>query len=68
MAIRTTSSGSCTMVSPLSENITTMVKSSATSVIGLIRGMKTLLVPLLALQLAQRRSGVTKPAMNGMPR
>ena len=39
MAMRTTSSGSCTMVSPLSENITTMVKSRATSVMGLIRGM-----------------------------
>ena len=33
------SSGSCTMVSPLSENITMIVKSNATSVMGLIRGM-----------------------------
>ena len=30
------------MVSPLSENITTIVNSSAMSVIGLIRGMNTL--------------------------
>ena len=38
--MRSTSSGSCTMVSPFSENITTMVKSSATSVIGPMRGTK----------------------------
>ena len=50
MAMRTTSSGSCTMFSPLSENITTMVKSSATSVIGLIFGMNFVVVPVLALQ------------------
>ena len=30
--------------------MTTMVNSSATSVIGLIRGMNTLLVPLPALE------------------
>ena len=40
MAMRSTSSGRRTMYSPLSENITTMVNSSATSVIGLMRGMK----------------------------
>ena len=47
MAMRTTSSGSCTMILPLSENITRMVNSSAISVIGLMRGMNSLLVPLL---------------------
>ena len=39
MAIRTTSSGSLTIISPLRLNITTIVKSSAISVIGLMRGM-----------------------------
>ena len=39
MAIRTTSSGILTMYSPLSENMTMMVKSRAIKVIGLIRGM-----------------------------
>jgi hypothetical protein len=38
--MRTTSSRSATMFSPLSENITTIVNSSATRVTGLIRGMK----------------------------
>ena len=37
--MRSTSSGSRTMFSPLSENITTMVKSSDTSVMGLIAGI-----------------------------
>ncbi len=40
--MRTTSSGSLMMNSPLSENMTTMVKSSAISVIGLIFGMNLL--------------------------
>ena len=40
-AILTTSSGICTMTSPLSENMTSMVNSSATKVMGLIFGMKT---------------------------
>ena len=39
--MHTTSNGSATMVSPLSENMTMMVKSSATSVIGLIGGMNS---------------------------
>ena len=68
MAMRTTSSGSCTIVSPLSENITTMVKSSATSVIGLIRGMNLVLVPVLALRARMSAKRVTMPARNGMPR
>ena len=38
--MRKTSNGSCRIISPLSENITTIVKSSAISVIGLIRGTK----------------------------
>ena len=42
MAIRTTSMGMVRIRLPLSENITTMVKSSATSVIGPIFGMKRL--------------------------
>ena len=66
--MRTTSSGSCTMVSPLSENMTTMVKSSATSVIGLIVGMKRFWYQSSPFARDQRRSGVTIPARNGMPR
>ena len=54
--MRTTSSGSCTMISPLSENITTMVKSSAISVIGLMRGMNSCSYHSLALEPDQRRS------------
>ena len=38
--MRSTSSGNRTMYSPFRENITTIVNSSATSVSGLIRGMK----------------------------
>jgi hypothetical protein len=38
--MRATSSGICTMVSPLSENMTTIVKSSAISVSRPIRGAK----------------------------
>ena len=39
MATRTTSNGNCTIISPFSENITTMVNSSEISVMGLIFGM-----------------------------
>ena len=39
MAIRTTSSGIFTIYSPLRLNMTTMVKSRAIRVIGLILGM-----------------------------
>ena len=42
MAMRTTSKGSCTMMSPLSENMTTIVKSRAIRVSGLILGTKRL--------------------------
>ena len=41
------------MTSPLSENITTIVKSSETSVIGLMRRDKSLLIPFPALGLEQ---------------
>jgi len=39
IAILTTSSGSATILSPFSENMTTTVKRSATSVMGLSFGM-----------------------------
>ena len=45
-ATRSTSKGMRTISCPLSENITTMVNSSATSVSGEIRGMNSRLVPL----------------------
>ena len=67
MAMRTTSSGSCTIVSPLSENMTTMVNSSAMSVIGLMRGMKCL--SYQSRPFARRgRSASGSPARKGMPR
>jgi hypothetical protein len=40
IAIFTTSSGKRTIRSPLSENMTKMLKSKATSVMGLMRGIK----------------------------
>ena len=67
MAMRTTSSGMRTMLSPLSENITTMVKSSATSVIGLIFGMKRSWYHSLPFARTSTKR-VTTPARNGMPR
>ena len=67
IAIRTTSSGSATMFSPLIENMTTIVNSRAISVIGLIRGMNT---PSYHSRPRRRISTtrVRNPAMNGMPR
>ncbi len=41
IAILTTSMGSSTIYSPLSENMTNMVKSKAINVIGLILGMNS---------------------------
>ena len=67
MATRTTSSGSCTMISPLSENITRMVNSSAIRVMGLMRGMNSWSYHSLLL----KRSSVNRvmmPATKGMPR
>ena len=46
--MRTTSSGSCTIRFPLRLNMTTMVNSSAISVMGLIRGMNFPVVPFHA--------------------
>ena len=55
------------MFSPLIENITTIVNSSATSVIGLMRGMN---VPSYQARPRRRTrtARVSIPAMNGMPR
>ena len=53
MAMRTTSSGMVTIRLPLRLNITTMVKSSATSVIGLIFGTKLSVVPVLGHEAQQ---------------
>ena len=55
------------MTSPLSENITTIVNSSATSVIGLIAGMNRVSYHVLPLAL-QQHERVSMPARNGMPR
>ena len=55
------------MVSPLSENITTMVKSRATSVMGEIRGMKTFRYHSSPFS-ARSPKRLAIPAMNGMPR
>ena len=55
------------MASPLKVNIATMVNSSATSVIGAMRGMNCLLVPILAFQ-RHRITRLNMPAANGMPR
>ena len=65
--MRSTSKGSFTMVSPLRLNITTMVKSSAMSVRGLIRGMKTRWYQSRPLSLPSTKR-VRKPAMKGTPR
>ena len=65
--MRSTSSGSCTMASPLSENITTMVKSSETSVIGPMRGTKRVSYQSRPFALTSTRR-VRKPAANGTPR
>ena len=55
------------MVSPLSENMSTMVKSSATSVMGEMRGMKTFRYQSSPFQ-RRRTTQLAKPARNGMPR
>ncbi len=55
------------MFSPLSENITTMVNSSAIRVIGLILGMNFVWYHSLSLSLISVKR-VIMPARNGMPR
>ena len=65
--MRSTSNGSCTMVSPLSENITTMVKRSETSVIGPMRGTKLFSYQSRPLAPTSTRR-VRNPAANGTPR
>jgi hypothetical protein len=65
--MRTTSSGICTMSSPLRENITTMVNSSAASVIGLILGMNLLSYHSRPLILRKTKR-VSMPPKKGMPR
>ncbi len=65
--MRRTSSGSCTIAWPLSENITTMVKRSATSVSGLMRGTNRASYHSRPLAETSTRR-VRNPAANGMPR
>ncbi len=65
--MRTTSNGSSTIFSPLSENIATMVKSSATSVSGLSFGMNLVWYQSLLFSLMSEKR-VATPARNGMPR
>ena len=67
MAILTTSSGTSTIYSPFSENITIMVKSRAMRVIGEIRGMNLFSYQLFPLDLTNVYL-VIMPAMKGMPR
>ena len=67
MATLTTSSGTVTIYPPLSENITIMVKSSATSVTGEIFLINTLSYHSFDFLLI-RMNRVMTPAMNGMPR
>ena len=66
-AMRRTSSGILTMNSPLSENMTTMVNSRATSVIGLMRGMNFVSYQDLPLSLSMVNR-VSRPAIKGIPR
>ena len=65
--MRSTSSGSCTMASPLKVNITTMVKSSAVSVSGEMRGMNVLSYHSSPLS-GTRMTRLSTPAAKGMPR
>ncbi len=66
-AIFSTSSGICTISSPLSENITTMVNSRATRVIGLILGMNFVSYQVRPLDL-MRKKRVSMPPKKGIPR
>ena len=66
-AIRTTSSGKRTSRSPLSENITRIVNSRATSVSGLMRGTKRVRYQGSPLS-RMRANRVRNPAANGTPR
>ena len=66
-AMRSTSRGSWTMYSPLSENMTRMVNSRKTSVSGLMRGMNTVSYhsrPFRRMPISR----LSMPAMKGMPR
>ena len=67
MAILITSNGIFTMSSPLSENITNMVKSNAYRVSGLIAGMNFLLYQSFPLALTKKYL-VRNPAIKGIPR
>ncbi|MNT93152.1 hypothetical protein D3C72_2345590 [compost metagenome] len=67
MAMRSTSRGSCSTMSPFRLNIATMVSSNATSVSGLIFGMKRSSYHAEPLRLI-RILRVRKPARNGIPR
>ena len=64
--MRTTSSGICTIRLPFRLNMTTMVKSRAISVIGLIFGMNDFSYHALSLALISAKR-VIIPAMKGRP-
>ncbi len=66
-AIRSTSSGIRTISCPLRLNITTMVKSRATSVIGEMRGMNSPSYHCLPLARSSTKR-VRIPARKGTPR
>ena len=66
-AICSTSSGSSTMTSPLNENITTIVKSSAMRVMGEMRGMNSRSYHSRPFHRNMRKR-VAMPPKNGMPR
>ena len=65
--MRTTSSGSRTIASPLIENITTIVNSRKIRVSGLIFGTKCSRYQALPLS-STRIFQVANPATNGTPR
>ena len=65
--MRSTSKGSATIYSPFKENMTTMVKSKAISVIGLILGMNFSWYHCFPLALISVKRVMT-PAIKGMPR
>ena len=67
MATRITSSGSCTMYSPLRENMTRIVKSRAIKVMGLILGMNFCSYHSFPFVLSPI-TRETMPAIKGMPR
>jgi len=67
IATRMTSKGNWTMYSPFKENITSIVKSRATRVMGLIRGMNFSSYHVRPLVFRPTNLEII-PAMKGIPR